>query len=247
MGPNPTSGSPMVRRYSRLITVQENKHKRQAFIWIFLSILLIGVLLFWGIPTLVRVAIFLSDLRGSEAQKSSDSIAPAPPRWITQSIATSSATFKVSGTAEAESELLFFHNGNQESLAVNREGTFEKEVRLAEGENSFTARTKDQADNESQNSTTLTIFFDSTPPEIEITQPQEGQLFGGRDQQTIIIQGGTNEEARVMINGRLATELSDNKFQLQTQLTEGENSFTVTAVDQAGNSTEKIIKVSFSF
>lgn len=236
-----------MRKYSRLVNVQEKKHRRQTVLWVFLSLVLIGILLVWGIPTLVNMTAFLADFKGGKIVTKGDTIAPAPPIFTTPEIATNNANLKITGTAESQTKLILTHNDLAEELNVNESGFFEKEVKLFEGDNTFSAKTKDAAGNESEASRTLTIKYDITPPEIAITEPQNNQQFGGRQAQNITIKGSTSEETTVTINGRLATELQNNNFSTTIKLQEGINELIIEATDTAGNKTQEKLNVTFYF
>lgn len=235
-----------MRKYSRLVTIQEKRHRRQAIFWILLTILFSAAFLFWGLPNLARFSAFISEMRDGELVQKSDSLAPAPPIFTSLPAATNSARILISGTTEPNSTLIISHNGIEEELTVETKNLFEKEIMLLEGENTFIARARDSAGNESQNSKPFKIIYDATPPAIEIIQPQDGQTITGQDKKTITIRGQTNEETEISVNGRKATILSENKFLLQTNLAEGENIFTIVATDFAGNKTEKTLTIQFS-
>lgn len=235
-----------MRKYSRLVSLQEKKHKRSAFFWAFLSIFLFLGLIFWGIPTLAKISVLFSDLKNNGAVNiQKDNIVPGPPLFSNQEIATNSARLTLSGTAEAKAKVILDHNGRQKEINVNDDGSFSADIILLEGENTFTAKVRDEAGNESQESKKLAVIFDNTAPEIEIIEPKDGQAFQGSSEQIIPIKGKTNEDAQVTINGRLTTSLGENEFALQTKLTEGNNTFTIQAKDPAGNTTEKTLSISF--
>lgn len=239
-----------MRRYSRLITVQEKKHRRQAVFWVFLTIILIAVLLFWGIPTLAKFSSYLSDLKGNQTIDPVDKIAPAPPLFSIQDATTNNPQFNISGSGEGKSKLILFHNGKQIEIQIGDDGKFSYDTTLLEDENTFSGKIKDQAGNESQMSGEYKIMYDTSPPELEIIEPQEGQSFQGSGEQNLTLRMKTNEQATVKVNDRLATELvdaasGDKEYSSQTKLSEGSNSFNIKALDEAGNETEKTITVTY--
>lgn len=234
-----------MRKYSRLVTVQEKKHRRQAVMWIFLSIVLIGVLGMWGFPAFAQITTFVTDLRKKETVSKDDTIAPAPPILTSSDATTNNPSFLLSGTAESKSTIILSHNGQGGEIPVDENGSFEKIVTLLEGENNFSATSRDSVGNESAPSQQLTVNYDAKPPEIEITQPSDRQEFAGNQQQNLTIKGSTNEEAAVTINGRISSSLQDNEFSLQIKLQEGSNELAIIATDTAGNTTEQKLTVYF--
>ncbi len=236
-----------MRRYSRLLTVEERKHRRRAALYTFLTIALFVLLIFFGIPTVARLGAFISDLRNSTSQANKNDTTPPPiPRFSTLELATNSATLIISGTSEANSEVTLFRNGGElGKVTADESALFQKGITLLEGENTFVARAKDEAGNESQNSEPLSVTLDTTPPEIAITEPQTTN-FSGKSQETVTIRGWVNEEAQISVNDRLVTQDAENNFSTQIKLSPGENKFIIKAMDEAGNSTEKELILTFS-
>ena len=236
-----------MRRYSRLLTVEERKHRRRAALYTLLTIALFVILIFFGLPTVALLGAFISDLRNSTSQESkNDTIPPTIPRFSTSEIATNSATLIISGTSEAQSEVTLFRNGGElRKVDADESALFQMEVTLFEGENTFVARAKDEAGNESQNSESLSITLDTMPPEITITEPQTTE-FSGKSQETVTILGSVNEEAQISVNDRLVTQDAENNFSTQIKLSPGENKFIIKTVDTAGNSAEEELNLTFS-
>lgn len=235
-------------KYSRLVSVEEKRNRRRAFFFFLASIILFLILIFFGIPTLARIAAFLADLRSSAAPVSiTDNVPPAPPRFFAQPLATNEARIVLTGTAEAGATVKIFQDGKEIGEVVSGDdGTFQKEVTFSEGENLLKALALDQAGNESQESEVLKIVFDKDPPQITITSPSPGETFSGEDNRLITITGSTNEETQVTLNDRVALIDPEGNFSYQARLEDGENKFNVLARDKAGNETSEEIVVSFT-
>lgn len=222
-----------MRRYSRLLSVEERKHKRRAFVYGFLSLLLLLAFIFYGLPSVAKLSTLLADLRPKE-QEEQDKNVPAKPRLLTQFTATNSATLTIVGIDQAGVEVIIFQNGKDlGSVKTNETGSFEKEIRLSEGSNKFVTRAKNEKGTESENSETLEIILDTIPPEITITEPT-GTDF---TEENIAIKGNVDEEAEVYINDKIALTDDQNNFSQSVTLTSGGNKITVRAVDKAGNQT----------
>lgn len=222
-----------MRRYSRLLSVEERKHKRRAFVYGFLSIFLLLVFIFYGLPSVAKLSTLLADLRPKE-QEEADKNAPAKPRFLTQPTATNSATLTIVGIDQAGVEVSIFQNGKDlGAVRTSETGSFQKEVRLSEGSNKFVTRAKNEKGTESENSDILEIILDTIPPEITITEPTQTDFT----EEKITVKGNIDEEAEVYINDKIVLTDEQNAFIQSVTLTPGENKITARAVDKAGNET----------
>lgn len=234
-----------MRKYSRLVSIQEKKHRRQAFIWIFLTIALIFGFIFAGLPLIAKLSNFIVGTEPSSSGSVRDTLAPPPPIFASHPTATNIAKLRVTGTAEPKSKVTLSHNGEPQEIEALENGQFIFDITLRDGENSFTTLAQDNNNNTSQTSKTLKITYDPVMPEITIQNPANQQTFSGQNEEILTIKGATNESARVTVNGNLATLLGNNEFTYQTKLNEGENTFLIEAQDEAGNITQKTITVKF--
>lgn len=238
----------MVRK-TRLTRKQEARNIRQAIFYIVLTLALAFVLVFVGIPLLIRMAIFLGNIRGSsKLPEQVDTIPPSPPRITVPFEATNSANFSLKGYSEPGATIKVFNSGLSfgETVADN-EGSFSIDnLELTSGRNEITAVAQDATDNESQPSISATVDYDTTPPSLEITYPEDGVTITGLESK-ITFEGKTEEGGiKVSINDRLVIVGPEGDFSYQYSLKEGENAFTITAQDKAGNQTEKELKVTYS-
>jgi hypothetical protein len=236
------------KRRSRLKRKQEIRNIRQAVLFGFLTLLIALGLIFLGIPALIRLAIFLGDIRdSSQPVESSDTIPPAQVRLNFLPEATNSALINLKGYAEAGSTVeVFLNKQSEKKVVAENEGTFiANQLKLKEGENEIAATATDENGNVSQRSETMKILFDQTPPELTITEPKEGAEFYGNERR-ITLKGETESDTAVTINGRLIINNDHTKFEHQINLNEGENTIKITATDLAGNQVEKEIKVIYN-
>ncbi|MDO8503141.1 MAG: hypothetical protein Q7S60_00470 [bacterium] len=233
----------MISRYSRL---QERRKTRSAFFLFSAAIGLLLILIFLGIPLLSRFAVFVSELKGSSSPiVIEDKTPPAPPYINALPKFTKDNKIKVTGRAEAGSVLRLFQNSAQiKEFIVDDTSNFEIEVKLLAGNNSLYTTATDNADNENRSST-WDVLYDLEPPAVEVSSPTEGASFFG-DEKTIDVRGKTEAEAQVSVNDRVAIVNGSGEFSLRLTLSEGENTITVTAIDQAENKTEKTVKVTYS-
>ena len=237
-----------MRRRSRLIRKQEEKNIRRAILYIFLTLALAGVLIFAGIPLLIKMAIFLGNLRSSsKLPEKQDEIPPAPPRLVVPFEATNSAQFSLKGYTESGATVKLFNSSlSFGEVVADNEGNFSLEgLKLTTGRNEITAVAIDSEGNESQASLPETIDYDTTPPALEITSPENETTITGLEKE-LIIRGRTEEGVRVTINDRLVIVGPGGDFNYQYSLQEGENSFRIVAQDEAGNQTTQELKITYS-
>ncbi len=233
----------MISRYSRL---QERRKTRSAFLLFLSAIGLLLILIFLGVPLLARFAVFVSDLQGSSVPiTQEDKTPPGPPHINTLPKFTKDNKIKVSGRAEAGSTLRFFQNDSQiKEFVVPETSSFEIEVKLFNGHNSFYATATDNAGNENR-SQLWNVLYDLEPPAVEVTNPQDGASFFG-DEKIVDVSGKTEAEAQITVNDRVAIVNSNGEFSQKITLSDGENTITVIATDQAENKTERTIKVTYT-
>lgn len=237
----------MRRNYSRLASVEERKNMRKAVSFGLLTVLTLVILFFYGIPTLGKFAAFVSDLaKSNKPIANQDKTPPAPPRFNQFPDFTNQGTIDLSGSAEAGATVKLTFNGETQEKLSNKDSNFLFNLTLNNGDNVFSAVAVDPVGNISQETTQNKIVFDNKSPDFTIDSPADGAQFFGTKQRQVTIQGTTESTATVNINDRFVTVDSLGKFQYTLSLSEGENKFTVKATDQAGNTTEKSLTLTFS-
>lgn len=237
----------MQRRYSRLSRSEEKRNIRRAYLFGFLTIALIFVFIFLGLPTVAKFAGFLTELRkSSEAPEVADTTPPAPPRLDPLPEATNNLGVEIKGSTEPGASVVLFLNNKKEEVLANRDGEFSYSFSLISGDNSISAVARDTSGNESQETKTYKITFDNEPPSLEISVPDAGSEFYGSKQRQIIIKGITEGGAKLNVNERLVVVEADGSFSYLVSLTEGENQFTIKASDKAGNAKEQSLTLHFT-
>lgn len=235
-------------KYSRLSRKERKKYTRQTFLLTILTIFLLIAIIFWGIPSLIKLAIFLSDLRSSSQPISGeDTIPPSPPVLQPLPDATSSAVIRVEGFAEEGSTLVLFVNRKEQyELLVESDGEFLfNKVKLNQGKNEIKAKSIDSSGNESQISTAYDISYDNLPPNLEVSSPSDGASFYGASEKNLRVTGKTDEDSTVRINGSFVIISQDGSFSYTLNLNSGENNITITASDKAGNTTTETITINY--
>ena len=232
---------------SRLQRLEEKKSLRLAVLLVITTVALIGAGVVWGLPVLVRFAVFLGDLNSSGKRvDKTDLIPPAPPQLFVLYEATNSATLLVRGWSEPEATVVLTRNKELVGTTVALEdGGFEfLEVQLLQGQNAFEAVAVDKAGNESQISQKSNVAHSTEPPKLEISQPSDGQLITGRTA-TVEIKGSTEAGVRVIVNERVVVVGNDGSFVTKFSLNSGENVFVIVATDRASNQTRQELKVNY--
>ena len=103
----------------------------------------------------------------------------------------------------------------------------------------------DSAGNSSQSDARL-INYDNKPVELTIDSPKDGNQYFGSNSQTIDIVGTVSKpDSNVTVNGSFVFVGKDGSFDQRFQLSNGDNNLKVIAVDTAGNTVEKDLKVVF--
>jgi hypothetical protein len=237
----------MSYHYSRRTKIENKKNIRNTYIFGILTIAAILLLFFFGLPAIVKFSAFIGEIRqSSEAVSVDDTTPPAPPNFNTYPEYTKDLSVEISGTAESGSSVIITFNSKESEVIVNKEGGFSKTFDLQRGINIFSAIAKDSSGNESQKTENNQIVFDNTPPELEIIKPNSGSQYYGSTERQLVIEGTTEEDAEMTINDRFVSVSDEGNYTFATTLEEGENTFTIKASDQAGNTTEKTLTVTFT-
>lgn len=232
---------------SRLQKAEEKNNIKKA-IWLFAgAIAILVVLVFWGIPLLVRLVVVIGDIKGGQGTDKTDFIPPAPPRLLVPFEATNSRTINVSGRSEPGATVFLTLNKDAEgSVVVKEDGNFEfGSVSLAEGKNDLIAVAVDASGNKSQSSETLSIYYSNKEPKLEITSPTDRQVVTGQNDK-IEIKGQTDPNNRVIVNDRWVVLGTDGKFSYLYKLTSGENNLVITSTDRTGNMAKKELVVVYN-
>lgn len=235
----------MARFYSRLTRVEEKRNIRKASVYIISTIALVVILIMFGLPTMAKLAGFLTNLKSSATPvEQNDTTPPAPPQIETPAEYVNTDQLGIKGTAESGATIVVNANGSKEETTADRDGLFNYTFSLVKGENTFSVSAKDSSGNESQTSKVYTINFDDEAPTIEVSAPEDGKSFYGSKQRQIVIEG-TTDGSTLTINGRVVVVENDGSFTYAISLQEGDNNFEIVAEDQAGNKTTEKLTVSY--
>ena len=212
-----------------------------------LGIILVLLLVFkFGLPLLINLSLFLSGSKGSlEQSESKISSFIAPPILNPFPQATSSANIIISGVASENQTIdLYINDDLIDKTKTKEDGRFSFDTIVKPGENII--KTKAVVKNkESEFSQPLTVSFKSAPPSLTLSSPSDGQSFS-KDQNTVDVNGATDTDVKITVNGFWAITDNDGSFSYILPLQNGENKIKIIATDIAGNKTEKEIKVTYN-
>jgi len=234
------------KRRSRLVRKEKAKSLRRAYSYFALTIALILVVIFLGLPLLVKIAAFLGEIRGSSLPvESQDTLAPPTPKVYSPAKATNQREVTLEGSSEAEVKITFFLNGrNVKEIITEKSGAFTAKISLTGERNEISLIAEDKDGNKSQESEKFIIILDEKPPELEIFSPV-GEKVSWEEKQ-IEISGQTEKEASLYVNTHFLILDQEGNFTQTISLSEGENIIKITAKDEAGNETEKEIIVNYA-
>ena len=218
------------------------KSKQSFFITLFLIALLSYATIKWLLPSLVNGVGFVKNKVSSQPKPVSNTIENsqlAPPILNIPFEATSTAQINIKGYGSPNSKVaIFLDDEKKDTVDVSGDGSFElKNVSLGLGINNIYGKSVDDKDKESLPSKTFQVIYDNEKPNLQVLEPEDGKTIQGGDKK-VKIAGTTEPQAQILINGSQVVVDKDGKFESSLSLNDGENNFTIKAVDSAGNSTE---------
>lgn len=226
----------------------ERKRTLRTIAWsILFVIVLSGLLFYFGVPLLIKMAVFISELKQpSTSQQAGRRTTLQAPEFDALPESTPSASIVVSGFAPPKSSVIVKVNGKEQpGTLAKADGSFEIRISLADGDNTIVAQAKSESGDESPDSKPWTVVRDEISPELTMITPADNAKFSGDTSKIIQFQGKTESGSTVTINNRFILVASDGTFMSQVQLSQGDNRFDVIATDKAGNQTLAQITVNW--
>ncbi|MFC1622164.1 hypothetical protein ACFL13_02160 [Patescibacteria group bacterium] len=225
-------------------TEQELKNKLFKAVFGIIGLVGLGIIsiTFFG-PTVGALFGFISKHRDDSGIEIRAAI--PPPIFLSPPTAISEEKVRLEGYAKPGSTIKIYVNGpEKEKTTAGVDGSFIfDDLELIKGRNTLFARAE-YKDEESEKSQTLTIVFDDKDPDLDILEPKNGEVVKNLNNR-VLVKGKVNEKAEIRINDKLAVQRPDNSFEFLLGVNEGEVNIKVVATDEAGNSDEKFVKVTY--
>ncbi|MBI2029107.1 hypothetical protein HYT02_01690 [Candidatus Gottesmanbacteria bacterium] len=228
--------NPLRRRYS-----QDKKNMQFTAITIIAIIVLLILFIVGGIPALSSIGSFIGGFKKDNVNIANDETIVLEPILDPPVTATNTATISITGSSTSGSSVLLYVNGSkQDEVLVGKEGTFIfNKARLQSGDNEIYTISKIN-NLQSQPSSTFTVSYLNVPPQLEITKPQTNTTT--RDKQ-LTIEGKTDKNTDITVNDRFVYTDPNGNFNINFTLSTGENNIIIKAIDIAGNTSQKELKI----
>lgn len=232
-------------RGSRLTRTTEQKTKKQIVLFI-VTILVIITLFFKFSPQLLS---FISNFTGSKTTPqtiSKDKNTLESPFINSIPSATDSASITIAGSSSySDAQVELFLDGDlydTTPLSSDQKFKFEN-VNLKDGTNIIKARIK-KGQQAGEFTQSYNVIYSQGTPRLDVSTPNDNQEFA-RGDQTITVQGVTDPENSVTVNGSRAIVDNSGNFSYYLNLSEGDNNIVIIATSQSGKTTEKTLKVKY--
>ena len=233
---------------SRLNRHLERQSKKTLAISILGLILIILVLFKFGIPFIAAIGSISGQVApakqsGNASQSTSPQTFLAPPTLNQTFDATNSAQVEISGSSTTGNQVAIYLNGSLfEKVDLGSDNTFKDNLTLSTGDNIIKAKSVNGS-HESDFSDSITITYKNSPPNLSIDSVHDGDSVKSSP---VNIGGKTDPEDTVTVDGFQAIVDSQGGYSYSLNLQNGDNNVVVDAIDNAGNKTEKTIKVTYS-
>jgi bacillopeptidase F len=233
-------------RRSRLTKKAEKNNQKTIFLSVLGIIIILFLLFKFGLGLLVNFSLFISGSKNQQSNSNTNSINFIAAPVLNPTLeATNSAKVTITGNADKNKNVyLYINNSEVDQTIVDDKGNFKFVEELNKGSNLINAKIKVK-DKESDFSNALNISFLNSQPKLDLSTPNDGQQFK-KDQNTASVTGATDSGVSVTINGFWAQIDDANNFSYVLPLQNGDNQIKIIATDQAGNKTEKDLKVNYS-
>lgn len=235
---------PSSRMTSRRAKNIESKLLKQIAVVGIITVVLAAAFILVVIPNVIKL---MANSGGSITTTQDTSIPPQTPLIAAPVDATKSAQLSFTGFTQKGNLVVVLDNGSELKRGVaNDDGSFHLDLELQQGENSLTAYAINAAQKESATSQAYVVSFDSEPPKLDISDPQDNATINGSKNQQLSVKGVTDPGSRVSLNDGVVFVKSDGSFIATFQLNNGDNAIDMKAVDPAGNINEKKLTIHFS-
>ncbi|MBA3723787.1 MAG: hypothetical protein H0W89_02725 [Candidatus Levybacteria bacterium] len=231
---------------SRLISHLQKQAYKNVLLACIGIILVIILLIIFGTNILVSFSLLVGKLTGVEetaiTTQSDEYI--APPTLNAAPEATSSAAIIVTGYGQPDQRIDLYRNDTLiNKTTVKSTSSFRfTGVTLVEGSNIIKARAANSDNKQSNFSNEVKTSFLKNAPDLTVDFPQNDQGFK-KEESPVKVTGKTDSGAQVTINDFWAIVDAEGNYSYLYNLKDGDNPLKVVATDNAGNKTEKELKI----
>lgn len=211
------------------------------------SFLVAGFFLFpYVIEGIGNLAGLMSKSESTVSTEVKDDKVILPPLLLDVPDATSSARIILRGKSNNKGTVEIYVNGSlRDEIQVDKNEEFKTDLlRLRDGKNEITTKLT-SVDGDSKLSDAYSISSASKDPTLDVSFPQNEARLVKADKR-IEIQGKTEPENKVTVNGARAIVGTDGSFSYFFELNEGDNELTIVAINPAEKTVEKKLKVNYS-
>jgi len=229
----------------RSIRVKETKYKKK-FIWsIILSLVIIYAAVAWLLPFIIGGASALRKPTPPTGRRIAEDITLAPPTLNIPFEATNSASIDIPGYASPNSKVQLYLDDNlsQETETQDTGSFVFRSVNLSLGTNNIFGKTIDSSDKTSLPSKTIRVLYSNDKPKLDIGEPEDNKVLNSSSNKKVQVSGDTDPVNTVTINGQVVIVSNDGHFSTSLDINDGENTITIIATTQVGNSTQVQRKV----
>ena len=198
------------------------------------------------IKILVNIINVISDLKTSNNTVTSvDNIPPVVPNIHPYDEFVSTQIVSIKGNTEPSATVQLYLNGEKNEVVAGQDSEFIFRLDLSEGENEFYVISVDAAGNKSNSSKVYRITYDKSPPNINITSPQDNASYSGTSAKMMEIKGSTEADSTVTINDKFVSVDESGAFISRYSLNNGENKITIKSIDRSGNENSKDLTITY--
>lgn len=232
---------------SRLTNHERKQFAYKSFFLIGLTLAFIIFLLSFGFKLIINGSLFINQLAngsknssgGIKTEQALTSLLVDPPPS-----ATSSSSLLVTGSTVNFDAIEIYLNTEKITEGPVVGDIFSEEITgLEKGENRIYVIAKSKKTKDTKKSPEFTVLLKTEKPMLEISQPNDNTKT---NKQEIKIEGKTDKETYIKINGQPIVVDSQGSFQSLYKLNDGENSIEIIAEDVVGNQEKKTLKVTYS-
>lgn len=223
---------------SRLRRVEDKKASKRIAIALIGMVGLLVFLALFGVKILIGFSLLVDRLRGGSPPTIQQQSLVLPPVLDPLPEATKSEALDVHGKGTPKTQAIVYLNDTEyKKVPVGDDGTFTVSgVALSPGSVSISAKLIDDKNNISNLSNVITTTVDRTAPKLTIDKPEDNTTVNDGTHK-VLVNGITEEDMKITINGRIVVVKSDGSFSYSMPLNDGENKLTIISHDPAGNET----------